>query len=241
MTTSLERDARRPAGRLQAGALAGARRASPRRGRRSDRRGRECRAARGGRRADRSSPSRRPALRRARPATGSRSRTPSSRRRSRGSCRAREPRGRGRRGRSRRRDRVAPRRCPRSSGRGTGGRARRSGRPGAAARAGPAGEPRRASSHRARTISRHGCMSPTDGARCAASRIRSQDVVGHLVRPEAPDVAPLGDHAIDRRAHVVGIAPAHRVGGALGGPGVVESRRRRRADESVWGGHAREQ
>ena len=34
----------------------------------------------------------------------------------------------------------------------------------------------------AHTISRHGCMSPTDGARCAASRIRSQDVVGDLVR-----------------------------------------------------------
>ena len=43
-------------------------------------------------------------------------------------------------------DRAAPRRRPRSSGRGTDGHARRSGRPGAAARAGPAGEPRRGSS-----------------------------------------------------------------------------------------------
>ena len=68
-----------------------------------------------------------------------------------------------------------------------------------------------------------------------------QDVGGDLVRSEAPDVATLRDRAIDRRSHVVGIAPAHRVGRPLGGPGVVESRRGRRADESVWGGHAREQ
>ena len=68
-----------------------------------------------------------------------------------------------------------------------------------------------------------------------------EDVGGNLVRSEAPDVATLGDRAVDGRAHVVGIAPAHRVGGTLGRPGVVESRRGRRADESVWGGHAREQ
>ena len=207
---------------------AGARRASPRRGRRSDRRGRECRAARGGRRADRSSPSRRPALRRARPATGSRSRRPSSRRRSRGSCRARGPRGRGRRGRSRRRDRVGLRRRPRSSGRGTD--AARSSKRSAWRRRSRCAS--RRTSTRVVGIAQHDQpprLHEPDGRRlmrCLEDPL--ENVGGHLVRPEASDVAPLGDRAIDRGAHVVGIAPAHRVGGTLGCPGVVESRRRRR-------------
>ena len=62
-----------------------------------------------------------------------------------------------------------------------------------------------------------------------------EHVVRDGVGPEAPDVPPLGDHPVDRGADVVGIAPAARVGGALGRPGGVEARRRRRADEPIRG------
>ena len=63
----------------------------------------------------------------------------------------------------------------------------------------------------------------------------------HRIGAEAADVAPLGDHAVDGGALVVGVAPAGRLGRALRGARAIEARRRRRADKAIPGGHVGEQ
>ena len=237
MTTSSSGGALGPARRLEPGPhrpLVGPAQAQV--GDRVDARG-DAEAARAGRRAGRSSPSRRRAPRRGRPATGSRSRTRCCRRRSRGSSRGRAPPRRGRRGRSRRRCRAAPRPRPRSSGRGTGSPGGRSGRPGAGARAGRSGARRCGSLPRATTMNRQGCMRPTDGALVGGGEHPPEHPLGHRVGAEAADVAALGEHAVDGGAGVVVVAPAARVGGALGGARGVEARRGRRPREAVGSAH----
>ena len=48
-------------------------------------------------------------------------------------------------------------------------------------------------------MNRHGCISPTLGAACAALQQSRQHVVGHRgAGHEAAHIAALGDHPVDR-------------------------------------------
>ena len=69
----------------------------------------------------------------------------------------------------------------------------------------------------------------------------TQHVGGHLVGPEAADVAPLGNDTVHGGPRLVRITPTSRVRGAFRRAGRIESRRCGRTDESIRSRHRREQ
>lgn len=65
----------------------------------------------------------------------------------------------------------------------------------------------------------------------------AEDLFGHGIGPEPPDVAAFGDHAVDGVGIVFGEAPATGIGGPLARPRGVESWRRGRSGLTIRGGH----
>jgi hypothetical protein len=69
----------------------------------------------------------------------------------------------------------------------------------------------------------------------------AQDFAGDVVGPEAPDIATLGDHAVDSFTRIRLEMPAARVSSSLGSTRRVEARWCRRATDAIGTRHEPEQ